>query len=132
MPASSKSKPQVKIPIYLNQLLDNHILTYGGNPTKLKYEVWAAINKGQEENIANDLRDNLPFREWSIFATERAKFEKMCKSRLEKPAGAIKGKYTCKKCGFKEFFADEMQTRGGDEGMTLFVKCGACGSRFKA
>lgn len=47
-----------------------------------------------------------------------------------KPSG-IKGVYTCGKCGSKDVFAQEKQTRGCDEPMTTFFECVMCDHKWR-
>lgn len=44
-----------------------------------------------------------------------------------------KGEFPCrnKKCGSKECYFYQLQTRSADEGMTTFVVCTKCGGRYK-
>ena len=95
------------------------------------YEVYDAATK-DPSLLEKDLKSLTPMRDWFTLSPERDSAILACEKKLEKPVGVIKGMYTCKGCGCDEFFMDEKQTRGGDEGATLFVKCGNCGKRFKA
>lgn len=83
-------------------------------------DVWADVDEGLmgwESTFYHPIRQ-----------AQRATLTKM----NEKPK-ALEGSRKCRKFGCKStkllFF--QMQTRGGDEGMTTFYTCTLCGTRFK-
>jgi DNA-directed RNA polymerase subunit M/transcription elongation factor TFIIS len=53
------------------------------------------------------------------------------KSVSEKKVDTIDGLYACKKCKSRKTRTLEIQTRRADEGMTLFVECTECSSRYR-
>jgi DNA-directed RNA polymerase subunit M/transcription elongation factor TFIIS len=48
-----------------------------------------------------------------------------------KPFEIEEGVLECGKCGSKKTFSYSKQTRGGDEGTTVFAECANCGNRWK-
>ncbi len=48
-----------------------------------------------------------------------------------KPFEIEEGVLECGKCGSKKTFSYSKQTRGGDEGTTVFAECASCGNRWK-
>jgi DNA-directed RNA polymerase subunit M/transcription elongation factor TFIIS len=115
----------------------------GIDPKFLSYEIYGILSSPKATSktsklLEEDLSKFTPMKEWFTKTEERLKTDKWCKARFEKPQEIIKGLYVCKErlangkvCGCDEFFPLEKQTRSGDEGMTLFLKCGGCGKRFK-
>ena len=50
---------------------------------------------------------------------------------LEKPFEVDEGVLECQACGSKRTYSFSKQTRGGDEGTTVFAKCAECGKTWK-
>lgn len=101
----------------------------------LIFEIYGALKHSYTvDQVIENMTLFKPYEEWSINAKENLEVENLCKRRLEKPIGTIKGVYRCNNpsCkGHDEFLPDEKQTRGGDEGATLFVICTRCGNKKK-
>lgn len=97
----------------------------------LVYEVFGALQKFEEDVVLSDLSNYVDLRNWTSHEEPMNLEDKFCRKRLEKPSNTIKGLYSCKKCGNDEFETDEKQTRSGDEGQTLFIKCSKCFTRRK-
>jgi len=49
---------------------------------------------------------------------------------IENPFEVEEGVLQCNKCGSKKTFSFSKQTRGGDEGTTVFAQCANCGARW--
>ncbi len=49
---------------------------------------------------------------------------------LVKPFSINEGIIKCKNCGSYKTFCSQMQTRSGDEQLTLFVRCTQCGKHW--
>ena len=50
---------------------------------------------------------------------------------IANPIEIEEGVVTCGKCGSNKTYSYQLQTRSGDEGITSFVRCVQCGSRWK-
>jgi len=51
-------------------------------------------------------------------------------SFIEKPFEVAEGIFECKKCGSKKIFSYSKQTRGCDEGTSVFCECSNCNSKW--
>jgi DNA-directed RNA polymerase subunit M/transcription elongation factor TFIIS len=49
---------------------------------------------------------------------------------IENPFEVDEGVLECSKCGSKKTFSFSKQTRGGDEGTTVFAQCTNCGKKW--
>ncbi len=56
---------------------------------------------------------------------------KRTENSYEKKQMAMTDQFKCGKCKKRECTYTEMQTRGGDEAMTIFVRCCNCGHSWK-
>jgi len=56
---------------------------------------------------------------------------KRTENAYEKKQMAMTDQFKCGKCKKRECTYTEMQTRGGDEAMTIFVRCCNCGNSWK-
>lgn len=95
------------------------------------YNVMFEINSGNDiktilEKYNNGLvLFNKPiFKEIKEINMEEQKF-------LEKPFEVDEGVLECQACGSKRTYSFSKQTRGGDEGTTVFAKCAECGKTWK-
>lgn len=123
---SEETKNEISV-----ETLEKYLRVFNPDPYYFLYEVYDASQKDLEA-LQKNLMELAPMRDWITTSPEKEFAQRSYEKKLEKPIGVIKNMYTCKACGCDEFFMDEKQTRGGDEGATLFVKCGNCGKRFKA
>jgi len=116
------------------EIIEKNIFNVSDTEKDYKTNIYNVINNlilGIDlKQILNDLKhekvifnmekfDNIKF---SI--SEQQKF-------LEKPFEVEEGVLQCNKCGSKKTFSFSKQTRGGDEGTTVFAQCANCGVRWK-
>ena len=116
------------------EIIEKNIFNISDTEKDYKTNIYNVINdliSGIElKHILNNLKqkkvifnmekfDNIKF---SIL--EQQKF-------LEKPFEVEEGVLQCNKCGSKRTFSFSKQTRGGDEGTTVFAQCAECGARWK-
>ena len=59
------------------------------------------------------------------------KYIKKTENSYEKKVMAMTDQFRCGKCKKRECTYTELQTRGGDESMTIFVRCINCGNSWK-
>lgn len=52
-------------------------------------------------------------------------------SIIENPIQIEEGIYQCNKCKSKKTFSYQLQTRSADEGMTTFVECANCKTKWR-
>lgn len=132
----SSTLKNLKIPSSSKKTLAGALETYcrilEGNSRFYAYEIYSSLELGiSPEEILEDLKAFRPHQEWHINAKENAYVDDLCAKRLEKPSGMVKGVFKCSKCNCDEFFVTEKQTRGGDEGATVFAKCSQCSKIIK-
>jgi len=81
-----------------------------------------------DENISKD-DDELHIREFECKATAVKKIAEEMSSKDMKMDSFV----TCRKCGCKEIFSYDKQTRSADEGATRFFECtnNKCGFKWR-
>lgn len=85
------------------------------------------------KRILKDITEGIKGWECCVYDTQKKNYEKELVQANQKPK-AVKGVYQCKPpqgCGSDEFYIWYLQTRGGDEGVTIFRACAKCNRRGK-
>lgn len=94
------------------------------------YSIMSHCKKGVDLDDIRDfyLQDKNHF-ERSTFEKERLQDEKKLRliTHVSEPVSGI---HKCK-CGCDKVYSYELQTRSGDEGMTVFLQCFSCGRKWK-
>jgi|WetSurMetagenome_2_1015567.scaffolds.fasta_scaffold209283_2 DNA-directed RNA polymerase subunit M/transcription elongation factor TFIIS len=104
--------------------------------TSLAYEkvgqLQNANTKTDRLSILKDINNNVDGFDSCVYGECYTNYAERLNKTQEKPK-AVKGMYKCKEkgCGSDEFYVWSQQTRGGDEGMTIFRQCQKCGKRGK-
>jgi DNA-directed RNA polymerase subunit M/transcription elongation factor TFIIS len=94
------------------------------------YSIMSHCKKGLDIDDIRDfyLQDKNHF-ERSTFEKERLQDDKKLRliTHVSEPVSGI---HKCK-CGCDKVYSYELQTRSGDEGMTVFLQCFSCGRKWK-
>lgn len=94
------------------------------------YSIMSHCKKGLDVDDIRDfyLQDKNHF-ERSTFEKERLQDDKKLRliTHVSEPVSGI---HKCK-CGCDKVYSYELQTRSGDEGMTVFLQCFSCGRKWK-
>jgi DNA-directed RNA polymerase subunit M len=85
---------------------------------KCGYVKQAANNRGQAKVVKVIQPKSQPF--MTVISEEEQKIKTMPTIRME-----------CEKCGNNTVYVWQVQTRGGDEGSTQFMRCTKCGHTFR-
>ena len=91
------------------------------------------------KTILKDIDDGVTAYESCVYQPQKAAYEKALNQSMQKPK-ATKGVYVCKNmsmqsngkqkpCGSDSFYVWQLQTRGGEEGITIYRQCEKCGRR---
>jgi DNA-directed RNA polymerase subunit M/transcription elongation factor TFIIS len=105
---------------------------------RIAYEKTGQLVEHREDgtmitSIVKDIKDGIKFYDSCVYDTQKKNYEKEMIQANQKPK-AVKGVYQCKPpqgCGSDEFYIWYLQTRGGDEGVTIFRSCAKCNRRGK-
>ena len=63
---------------------------------------------------------------------QRERFDHILAEKYEKISdSSCKSALRCRRCGNPDVVADQKQTRGADEAMTIFCTCTKCGNRWR-
>lgn len=92
-------------------------------------ELFSASSKSERQNIVKDIRDDIILWDSSTFSIYKEKKDRT-NSIISEGIKIQQGEFKCKKCGSKDCYPYNQQTRSADEGMTTFVIC-KCGTRSK-
>ena len=92
-------------------------------------ELIDAKDKESRQQIIADIRKDKILWESSVYSKYKEKRDKV-NSTISEGIKIQAGEFKCKKCGSRDCFPYNQQTRGADEGMTTFVIC-KCGAKTR-
>lgn len=94
------------------------------------YKLMSSIKSNKDFNIIKkEYDDSLSYFDRIIYEKERIYDNKKLRliTHVNEPVSGI---HKCK-CGCEKVYSYELQTRSGDEGMTVFLQCSDCGKKWK-
>lgn len=94
------------------------------------YKLMSSIKSNKDFNlIKKEYDDSLSYFDRMIYDKERIYDNKKLRliTHVNEPVSGI---HKCK-CGCEKVYSYELQTRSGDEGMTVFLQCSDCGKKWK-
>lgn len=100
---------------------------------KYSFELYSIMSHLKENMEVDDIRDfylqDKEHFDRKTFEKERVSDEKKLRliTHVSEPVSGI---HKCK-CGCDKVYSYELQTRSGDEGMTVFLQCYSCGRKWK-
>ena len=94
------------------------------------YKLMSSIKSNKDlDVIKKEYDDSLSYFDRMIYEKERIYDNKKLRliTHVNEPVSGI---HKCK-CGCEKVYSYELQTRSGDEGMTVFLQCSDCGKKWK-
>jgi DNA-directed RNA polymerase subunit M/transcription elongation factor TFIIS len=94
------------------------------------YKLMSSIKSNKDiDIIKKEYDDSLSYFDRMIYEKERIYDNKKLRliTHVNEPVSGI---HKCK-CGCEKVYSYELQTRSGDEGMTVFLQCSDCGKKWK-
>jgi DNA-directed RNA polymerase subunit M/transcription elongation factor TFIIS len=89
-------------------------------------------DRPERENILNDIKNDVTGFDTYPYEVYKTKQKEECSFAAQGPK-VEEGEFPCRnpKCKSKRCYWYQLQTRSGDEGMTIFVTCIKCKTRYK-
>ncbi|RLI47568.1 hypothetical protein DRO61_07765 [Candidatus Bathyarchaeota archaeon] len=101
---------------------------------KIAYEKVAQLllckDRPEREKVLDDIKNDVTGFDAYPYEVYRLKQKEECSFTAQGPK-VQEGEFTCRKCKSKRCYWYQLQTRSGDEGMTVFYTCIKCKTRAK-